>query len=212
MADSQDVNLWSIEAHALDYLRRADTIPHRREGEAALLELIPARARTILDLGTGAGRLITLVRTVRRKAKFVALDISPTMIGAMNSAFGNDADVKIVEHDFDQKLPRLGLFDAVISSFAIHHLKHERKHSLYQEIFEIIRSGGAFCNLEHVASPTRRVHEKFLDAIGWPDEDPSNKLLDLEIQLRWLREIGFVDVDCYWKWRELALFAGWKPV
>ena len=108
MADSQDVNLWSTEAHALDYLRRADTIPHRSEGEAALLELIPARARTILDLGTGAGRLITLVRTVRRNAKFVALDFSPTMIEAMNSAFGNDADVKIVEHDFDQKLPRLG--------------------------------------------------------------------------------------------------------
>jgi len=41
MADSQDVNLWSTEAHALDYLRRADTIPHRSEGEAALLSLFP---------------------------------------------------------------------------------------------------------------------------------------------------------------------------
>ena len=62
--------------------------------------LIPARVPTTLDLGTGAGRLITLV-TVRRNAKFVALDFSPTMIEVMNSAFGNDADVKIVEHDFD---------------------------------------------------------------------------------------------------------------
>lgn len=211
MAGGSGINLWSTEAHALDYLRRADTIPHRTEGEAALLELLPAGGPRILDLGTGAGRLVSLVRSVRPQARFVALDFSPTMIEAARSAFGTDPAVRIVPHDFDQRLPDMGVFDAVISSFAIHHLVHERKRSLYQEIFEILVPGGVFCNLEHVASATPRLHEKFLEAIGWPDEDPSNKLLDLEIQMQWLREIGFDDVDCTWKWRELALFAGTKP-
>jgi SAM-dependent methyltransferase len=211
MADARDVNLWSTEAHALDYLRRADGIPHRNEGEATLLELLPAGARRILDLGTGAGRLVTLVKGMHPSAKFVAVDFLPTMLEAVRAAFGGDTDVKVIQHDFDEKLPSMGLFDAAISSFAVHHVVDERKRTIYEEVFELLERGGLFCNLEHVSWPTPRVHAKFLEAIGWPDEDPSNKLLDLETQLRWMREIGFQDVDCYWKWRELALFAGWKP-
>ena len=38
----------------------------------------------------------------------------------------------------------------------------------------------------------------------------SDRPLDLETQLLWLREIGFADVDCYWKWLELALLGGAK--
>jgi tRNA (cmo5U34)-methyltransferase len=64
-----------------------------------------------------------------------------------------------------------------------------------------------------VASPTNSLHEQFLAALNvYPrDEDPSNKLMDLETQLAWLRTIGFIDVDCHWKWRELALLIGTRP-
>ncbi len=211
MGTSPEVNLWSSAEHALEYLRRADSIPHRVEGEATLLEFIPTSARRILDLGSGAGRLLALVKAARPRAEFVALDFSPTMLAELHKLFGNDPAVKIVAHDFDRPLPAMGRFDAVVSSFAIHHVPHERKRAIYQEIFAMLSPGGVFCNLEHVASPTPALHRAFLDALASGDEDPSNKLLDLETQLAWLREIGFEDVDCHWKWRELALFAGVKP-
>lgn len=38
------------------------------------------------------------------------------------------------------------------------------------------------------------------------EEDPSNTLLDVHIRLEWRREIGFADVDCDWKWRELPFW------
>ena len=77
-----------------------------------------------------------------------------------------------------------------------------------RQVYDALKPGGVFCNLEHVASPSARLHGEFLRAICCEEEDPSNKLLDVETQLGWLREIGFEDVDCHWKWRELALLAG----
>ncbi|MGO9592024.1 MAG: class I SAM-dependent methyltransferase [Candidatus Acidiferrales bacterium] len=211
MGTSPEVNLWSSAEHALDYLRRADSIPHRVEGEATLLEFIPASARRILDLGSGAGRLLALAKAARPRAEFIALDFSPTMLAELEKLFGNDSVVRIVAHDFGHPLPAMGRFDAVISSFAIHHVPHARKRAIYQEVFAMLSPGGVFCNFEHVASPSPALHQAFLQAISCEVEDPSNKLLALDTQLAWLREIGFEDVDCHWKWRELALFAGVKP-
>jgi tRNA (cmo5U34)-methyltransferase len=207
------VNLWTSTTHALEYLARADTIPHRTEGESALLEFLPARVRRILDLGSGDGRLLALVKLARPDASAVALDFSPVMLERLRARFGADASVEIVAHDLDQPLPgSLQDVDVVTSSFAIHHLAHDRKRSLFEEVFDILVPGGAFLNLEHVASASRSLHQQFLGTMGVneADEDPSNKLLDVETQLGWLREIGFVDVDCHWKWRELALLAGIK--
>ena len=208
------VNLWTSAGHVRDYLERADSIPHRMEGESVLLEFIPKTARRVLDLGTGNGRLLALVKSWISAAgvESVAVDFSPAMLEAVAQRFAGDSSVKVVAHNLDQPLPALGKFDAVVSSFAIHHVVHPRKRALYAEIFSLLDPGGVFCNLEHVASPTPRLHEEFLHSIGYTveTEDPSNKLLDMETQLQWLREIGFVDVDCQWKWRELALLVGRK--
>jgi tRNA (cmo5U34)-methyltransferase len=210
MSTTGPVNLWTSSDHVNDYLERADQISHRTEGEAALLEFIAPGTRRILDLGTGDGRLLALVRQRHPDTDAVAVDFSPAMLTAARKRFAADGRITVVEHNMDVSLPSLGRFDAVISSFAIHHLVHERKRELYSEIFGLLNPGGVFCNLEHVASPTQRLHEDFLHGIGFTveNEDPSNKLLDVETQLRWLREIGFVDVDCQWKWRELALLTG----
>jgi SAM-dependent methyltransferase len=210
MDANSPVNLWTSTDHALEYLGRADSFSHRAEGESALLEFIPANFRSILDLGTGDGRLLALVKQTHRETEAVALDFSPTMLEAAAKRFAGDSSVTIVAHNLDHALPALGKFDAVISGLAIHHLVHERKRELYAEIHRLLNPGGVFCNLEHVASPTPRLHQDFLNCMGFTEvtDDPSNKLLDVETQLGWLRDIGFVDVDCHWKWREFALLAG----
>jgi len=204
---------WSTTEHVLRYLARADSYPRRNEGEAALLEQVPLDARRILDLGTGDGRLLALLHGDRPGALGLGLDSSELMLGAARKRFAGDGRVELIEHDLAESLPNLGSFDAVVSSFAIHHLEHQRKRSLYGEVLDLLEPGGVFANLEHVASPTHRLHLAFFAAIDEPleHEDPSDRLLDVETQLRWLRERGFEDVDCYWKWLEMALLVGVKP-
>jgi tRNA (cmo5U34)-methyltransferase len=201
---------WQSADHALAYLARADRLPHRAEGEAALLEHLPAAVSRVLDLGSGDGRLLGLVRLARPGIDAVALDFSATMLERLRARFERDGTVAVVAHDLARALPALGSFDAVVSSFAIHHLPHARKRALYEEVFAALAPGGVFLNLEHVASPTSALHGAFLHAIGFTpaEEDPDNKLLDVQTQIEWLREIGFADADCHWKWRELALLAG----
>ena len=208
------VNLWTSAEHALSYLAKADSVPQRTEGEAVLLGEVPKDVKRILDLGTGDGRLLGLLKYDRPNVECVAIDFSPTMLEKVRTRFADDPNVTVIAHNFDETLPDLGKFDAVVSSFAIHHVEDDRKHSLYTEIFELLEPGGIFCNLEHVASATPALHQKFREALGIGDtpDDPSNKLLDVETQLRWFREIGFDDADCYWKWLELALLVGVKPV
>ena len=213
--------------HALQYLARADRIPYRAAGEAVVMELVPRSARRILDLGAGDGRLLALLRLDRPEARGVATDASPTMLDAARARFAGDEMVDVVAHDLDKSLGGLaavgaagevavigsaGAFDAVVSCFAIHHCSHARKRALYEEVFALLEPDGVFYNLEHVASPTAELHEAFFVAMGMTlaDEDRSNQLLDVETQVAWLREIGFEQVDCFWKWRELALFGGVK--
>ncbi len=204
------MNEWQSPEHAGAYLERADQVPHRSAGEVALLDELPRGAARVLDLGAGDGRLLDLVLRAQPAAHGVALDFSPHMLDRLRARFGGSSRVEIVPHDLNEPLPALGTFDVVVSSFAIHHLIHERKRELYSEIWETLDAGGVFCNLEHVASASDYGHARFLEAmrIAPEDEDPSNKLLDVQTQLQWLREIGFADVDCYWKWRELALLVG----
>jgi ubiquinone/menaquinone biosynthesis C-methylase UbiE len=76
-----------------------------------------------------------LTRRGNRDMEAVAMDFSPTMLEAASKRFASIPRISVIAHNLDGPLPALGRFDAVISSFAIHHLVHERKRALYAEIF-----------------------------------------------------------------------------
>ena len=123
-------------------------------------------------------------------------------------------------------------YDVIVSGFSIHHQPDPIKRRIYADIYDLLATGGIFLNLEHVASASRwgevQFEAYFIDALARyhaprgktrgqvaadfyhrPDKD-ANRLAPLEMQLRWLRELGFQHVDCFFKVFELALFGGVK--
>ena len=144
----------------------------------------------------------------------------------INEDFGNPSWINSVA--------RYGKFNIIVSGLAIHHQTDKRKKEIYQEIFNLLTSGGLFLNLEHVASPSPWLHhlseEFFIDSIykhsrtsGRAEtrkeiarryySNPlrkANTLAPVETQCSWLKKIGFKKVDCYLKIFEFALFGGVK--
>jgi len=192
----------------------------------------------ILDLGAGDGILLATLLEAFAEAMGIAVDFSPLMLDqarARLSRFGQ----RVTTLEADLQTPNwqgmlTGTYDVIVSGLAIHHLTDERKRGLYREIFNLLSPGGVFLNCEHVASATPQIAQMCDDLVTEhlyqqrtgkgekitleqvrqefllrPDRT-ANILALVDDQCRWLREIGFQDVDCFWKYLELAIFGGRK--
>jgi tRNA (cmo5U34)-methyltransferase len=210
---SVDRATWHSQEKVDEYLARVGGLPARIAGETALVETLPAAPASLLDLGCGDGRLAGLVLAARPSvASVLAIDRSEPMLAAARARFAGDARVTVSPHDLAEPIRALGAFDVIVSGFAIHHLEHARKQSLFGEVAAMLRPGGVFANLEVIECASDELQRRFYELIRRPDGDPEDRLAAIEPQLTWMRAAGLRNVDCIWRWRGFALLAGEGPV
>jgi tRNA (cmo5U34)-methyltransferase len=197
---------WRDPGRVTEYLSRA--IPHRDIAEAMLLQALPASLERFIDLGTGDGRLIGLIREQHPDARALGVDFSEPILARARERFAGDRLVELREHDLTRPLAVQGPVGAVVSALAIHHLEDERKQALFREIYALLEPRGVFVNLDLVTAVSGEQHERFRLAIGRAQDDPADRLAGLCDQLGWLRQAGLKDADCQFKWLQLALLVG----
>lgn len=71
--DDQAVKEWSSIQQVSFYLNKAANLPQRTEGEAILFDLIPKDVKRVIDLGTGDGHLLKLLKRQIPHIKAIAL-------------------------------------------------------------------------------------------------------------------------------------------
>jgi tRNA (cmo5U34)-methyltransferase len=197
------------------------------------------RPSQILDLGCGDGALGRLLLDEFPAARVFFVDFSKPMLEALRQKVGDSQRAIILNADlatpvWAQELAGEGPLNVIVSGFAIHHLTDKRKRELYTEIYSLLTHGGVFLNLEHVASltpsgkalfdsffvdhlfrfhssqKTKKTRREVEEAYYERPDKKENFLDSVDTQCQWLREIGFKDVDCFFKVFELALFGGRK--
>ncbi len=177
----------------------------------------------ILDLGAGTGILSGVICDRVRPGRLVLLDESEQMLQRAEIRLAKFQPELVVQLLTDV-LPK-GPFEGVVSAMAIHHLKDEEKRDLYRRILGVLTPGGIFINAEQVQAASERLQGLFeathLDGarrLGSSEAEISgavermkhDRCNTVEEQLVWLKEAGYQDVECFFRWFRFAVFGGWK--
>ncbi len=236
--------VWKLPAIVNRFLSYRAAIPLAQEQIGIMMSILKTRTKPVekfLDLGCGDGIFGAAILGTYPNSHGVLADFSEPMLEQAREQLKDYADQLAFENlDYGDpawvnmmqaKTP----FDAIVSGYSIHHQPDARKRPIYEEIFSLLKPGGWFINIEHIAAESQtsvdlfnkhiidgryaiekanggsKTREEISDIfMNRPDKD-ANILLSVNTQCDWLGEIGYEEVDCYFRVYELAVFGGRKP-
>lgn len=131
---------WDQRADGYDAIMTPD--PAMAALRDAVVGQVPAGSGRILDLGTGTGALLRLLRRDHPRAELVGLDPSARMLAESRGTMAGDERTRFVQASAHAIPLPDGWADAVVSNFALHHLTHPEKKICAHELFRVLRPGG----------------------------------------------------------------------
>jgi tRNA (cmo5U34)-methyltransferase len=168
------------------------------------------KAVKILDLGVGTGLTVAIILRQLPNAEYIVVDFSKQMLaGARKRLVGYN--VTFVEGDYS-KIELPGNNNLVVSVIGIHHQEtDDDKRLIFQKIYGSLKKNGSFIfgdlvtykdPVEIALNEARHFHHLVENAQDekslreWAHHHKYlNSLAPLEDQVKWLKEVGFREVE-----------------
>ncbi|KUG03817.1 methyltransferase type 12 [hydrocarbon metagenome] len=178
----------------------------------------------VLDIGAGTGLLSSYVLGKFPNAKLTLIDISEGMLQVAKLRFKDRPGLRFLTEDYSQ-FSLEEKYDIIVSALSIHHLTDSNKEQLYRKCYLSLDNGGIFVNADQVLGETavldalyKQEWKKFVAGNNLSSNEIKacyermklDKEAKLEIQLKWMRQAGFADVDCAYKYLNFAVMTGRK--
>jgi tRNA (cmo5U34)-methyltransferase len=217
------------EVAALYSQRDPVWLPEFRQMFALVPELLKLRVNKdslILDVGAGTGNLSRAVLEAIPEVKCVLMDFSANMLSAAPLVLASfEGRYETLVADFIDAEYGSARYDAIISSFAIHHCRGKAEYGrLYQKFSQALKPGGIFVCCDVVAGADEALSQ--LNENGWcaflkeqgleaaeverilSNYHVEDSPLDCPSHLNLLKEAGFITVDVIWKRSNFAVYIG----
>ena len=217
--------------------------PNRQRMVEVILDVLAATGSEpglVLDLGTGTGFLLQRLFDRFPRARMVAVDGAAPMLDLARERLGqraSRADFRVCDfRDLAPICEAVGPVDAVVSTFALHHLSGVEKTALARTALSSLRPGGWFLSGDLVVSEdaylealTQRMRvrgivaraaghdprfadegltEAFLRKLEQEDNDQPQPLA---ADLQGLQRAGFEHVSVFWRETREVVLGGVKP-
>jgi len=189
----------------------------------------------ILDLGCGDGIITHELLSIDRSIRATLIDGSDDMLQKAKERLKDYPNILFQNISFQEILQQGQLnstYDFIMSSQAIHHLNRDEKSKLYEMIYSHLVPGGFFMNIDVTIGPADSLEQWYMklwqewmdiektalgiegdpfnDVISRYKEAEENQPDTIEEQFKMLKDIGFSNVDCYYKYGIFAVFGGMK--
>lgn len=169
-----------------------------------------------LDLGCGTGNLSNLILKRSPSSRVYILDGSASMLAVARdkiedaSVVGSKA-INLEDPTWHRGIP--DSLDAVVTSFALEHLKEEDYRSVIGKCHELLRPGGVFISVEW-SDDEHGMQSWFVDrmkkqgerlsqyhaAIDEAQEAETHYFVNIRDKLRWIEGAGFKNVHTLWQY------------